>query len=299
MKKFIVCIVTLAALLIMQLVGVNAALSAYAQRAAIDGATYCAEKIGDKVTQTLDLLISLTENYVFQGTETTYRQKAAMLDIISSRFGYMMIRVLDEDLNVYTATAESEDGKASNLSKRDYLQDLKKTLEPQVTDAFLAGADGKTVNFTVAVAVQKDGVFKGALFAAIYESDFEATLKENKAMLVGKKMQFMSGVSTDEYGMTLDSELENVWLIGSSLEERMLEIKGKDNDAGLFWGMRNALPVAYAYDSVENADWNVLCRVSFADAIGANPLLSVMTALSLAGTLFLLIGVIINRKKFS
>lgn len=72
--------------------------------------------------------------------------KVKKLDQMSPYFGYMMICYVDADITVY-----SDGSEPASLASRDYMQRLYSTGQRQVTDSFAAGADGVTLNYTVAV----------------------------------------------------------------------------------------------------------------------------------------------------
>ena len=73
-----------------------------------------------------------------------------------------MICYVDKNIIVYSDGAEP-----ASLASRDYMQQLFATGQRQVTDSFAAGADGTTLNYTVAVPLkdQQENI-TGALFCA-------------------------------------------------------------------------------------------------------------------------------------
>lgn len=71
-------------------------------------------------------------------------------------------------------------GKAANLASRDYIQALCATGNPQITDVFLAGADGQPPNYTVVVPIKENEKIMGGTFAAIHESEFQTIANDKK-----------------------------------------------------------------------------------------------------------------------
>ena len=95
------------------------------------------------------------------------------LDSINTQFGYMFICYVDEDdIQVYIW------GRTVKSVAREHMQKLYATKQPIVTDSFVAGADGVTLNYTVAVPLLQDGVMTGSLFCSIYFDDTVELLKK-------------------------------------------------------------------------------------------------------------------------
>ncbi len=73
----------------------------------------------------------------------------------------------------------------------------------QVTDSFAAGADGKTLNYTIASPIIKNGNVDGCVFAAIYFDEIKDILKQGKGqqqqnfILFGSENQIMN-LTSDE-----------------------------------------------------------------------------------------------------
>ena len=103
-------------------------------------------QISQKVAGAVDLLESLASLPEYYDPDIPPIDKVKKLDQISPYFGYMMICYVDSDITVYSDGAEP-----ASLASRDYMQQLFSTGRRQVTDSFAAGADGVTLNYTVAV----------------------------------------------------------------------------------------------------------------------------------------------------
>ena len=121
-------------------------------------------QISQRVTGAINLLESLASLPDYYDPEIPPIDKVKRLDRLSPYFGYMMICYVDKNIIVYSDGAEP-----ASLASRDYMQQLFATGQRQVTDSFAAGADGTTLNYTVAVPLkdQQENI-TGALFCAIY-----------------------------------------------------------------------------------------------------------------------------------
>ena len=71
-----------------------------------------------------------------------------------------MICYVDDDILVY-----SDGDEPASLASRDYMQRLFSTGRKQVTDSFAAGADGVTLNYTVAVPLKDKMTILQAVFS--------------------------------------------------------------------------------------------------------------------------------------
>lgn len=98
-----------------------------------------------RIKQSIRLLESCAAQEQYRDPSLPYMDKVNSLNQINRHFGYMMIRYVDQNINVYSARG------ATSLASREYMQRLFTTGIVQVTDSFAAGADGVTLNYTVAV----------------------------------------------------------------------------------------------------------------------------------------------------
>lgn len=215
--------------------------------------------VQERVRQTIFLLEELSEDPYIRSAEYSYREKAAYLTDKNRReeLGYMMLRILDGEINIYREDAESS---VSNLGSRDYMQELYKTGREQVTDAFLAGADGKTINFTVAVPIVEDGQVTGALMAAIYGEEIDGYLQDDRTtnVLVGSLLQYMGGITEERFGLSVAQVLEGEHKTSRPVENILLDFN--DRKRGSFWNLRSHIEYI-AYSPVEGTDWVVMTQV--------------------------------------
>lgn len=207
----IFCLAVAACLLLGPFIG----FARYCSMAARSSCTSAQGQIENNLESTLNLLeVIAGEPWMLPG-DIPYQEKAAHLDHYNEIWGYQMIRAVDTSGGVYRADNEAA---VSNLNSREYIQALWVTNEPQITDVFLAGADGTTLNYTVAVAVAGDAKNNGAVFAAIYDSEMSAVLgaQPMHTILLGKDQQFMSGNDESLLGVTLESRLEGKKLLAKA-----------------------------------------------------------------------------------
>ena len=223
-------------------------------------------QISQRVTGAVDLLESLASFPDFYDPELPPIDKVKRLDQLSPYFDYMMICYVDEDIIVY-----SDGSEPASLASRDYMQRLFSTGQRQVTDSFAAGADGVTLNYTVAVPlIDQTGHITGALFCAIYFDEVVHILEKaagglnTDATLIGSKGQVMSSTAGLPYGASVMEALRNDTLFGTTpdkLEELLLAAQ-----PGAYWSIHNGSLCYTAYQRVYDTNWDILCTVAFGTA---------------------------------
>ena len=128
-----------------------------------------------RINETISLLESLASLPEFYDSDIQPLEKVKKLDQMSPYFGYLMICYVDADITVY-----SDGSEPASLASRDYMQQLFSTGQRQVTDSFAAGADGVTLNYTVAVPLlDQQNNITGCLFSAIYFDEVAEILKQS------------------------------------------------------------------------------------------------------------------------
>ena len=126
-----------------------------------------------------------------------------------------MICYVDDDILVY-----SDGDEPASLASRDYMQRLFSTGRKQVTDSFAAGADGVTLNYTVAVPLKdKNDNITGCLFCAIYFDEIVEILKDSsgtnnaETTLLGSQGQIMSSTEDLPYGDSIMDEFKKMTIL--------------------------------------------------------------------------------------
>lgn len=219
-------------------------------------------RISQRVRGAVSLLESLAGLSEYYDPDIPPIEKVKKLDQMSPYFGYMMICYVDSDIYVYSNGSEP-----ASLASRDYMQRLFSTGKRQVTDSFAAGADGATLNYTVAVPLLGGGKITGCLFCAIYFDEIVEILRQSvgtggsEITLIGTQGQIMSSTAGFPYGDSITEVINDSVLFGVTadyLEEQLLAAR-----PGAFWSLRNGSLYYTAYQRVENTGWDILCSVSF------------------------------------
>ncbi|MDC7286831.1 hypothetical protein NXH76_03370 [Blautia schinkii] len=242
-----------------------------------------------RIHETISLLEDLGEDPYIRSDENSYQEKAAFLTEKNEQegLGYMMLRILDEDINIY----REDIGLASNLASRDYMQKLYTTGETQVTDAFLAGADGTTINYTVASAIEEDGRTAAALMAAIYGSEIDELLRDDHStnVLVGGLRQYMGGIPAEQFGLSVAQVLESGRKTTRAVENILVDFN--EQKSGSFWILGYSLRY-FTYSPVEQTSWIVMTEVK------ALPLIrNILIAYGCGVGVLVVLGILLLRRK--
>ncbi|RGZ01844.1 sensor domain-containing diguanylate cyclase [Clostridium sp. AM58-1XD] len=245
-----------------------------------------------RVNESITLLESLASLPEFYDPEVPPIEKVKKLDQMSPYFGYLMICYVDSDITVY-----SDGSEPASLASRDYMQKLFSTGKRQVTDSFAAGADGVTLNYTVAVPlVESRGNITGCLFCAIYFDEVmdilekSAGINGSDATLIGSQGQIMTSTAGLSYGDPIMNTLRSSTLFGTTadkLQEQFLAAI-----PGEYWSIRNGDLYYTVYQRVENTSWDIMCSVNFGTVfskiIPSLVLVSGLTVLLCFGLMYLL-----------
>lgn len=246
-----------------------------------------AAQISQRIDESLKLLNSLAALPEFYDPSVKWEEKVEKLDSINTQFGYMFICYVDEDIQVYTLGEEP-----ASLAAREHMQKLYATKQPIVTDSFVAGADGVTLNYTVAVPLLQDGVMTGSLFCSIYFDDTVELLKkaasanQSEAVLIGSKGQIMSSTNGLSYGSSYVGQLQDVRMY--SMTTDTLETKLLARESGAFYSRKDGNLMYTAYGPVKNTNWDILITIDFFRLFSAMlPHLLLIAAITAAITLSL------------
>lgn len=251
----------------------------------------CHAQISQRVTGAINLLESLASLPEFYDADIPPIEKVKKLDQMSPYFGFMMICYVDSNITVY-----SDGSEPASLASRDYMQKLFSTGERQVTDSFAAGADGATLNYTVAVPLlDQRGTITGALFCAIYFDEVVQILGQStgasgsEVALIGSQGQIMSSTIGLPYGNSVMDVLRNGMLFGTTADQLQEQLLA--SQPGAFWSIRDGSLYYTSYQRVENTGWDILCsvnfRTAFAETIPALFLVAILTVLACCGLLWI------------
>ncbi|MFQ6861922.1 MAG: diguanylate cyclase domain-containing protein [Beduini sp.] len=219
-------------------------------------------QISQKIEESLKLLESLSSLPEFYDPDIPWETKTEKLDKINESFDYMFICYVDKDIQVYTLGEEP-----ASLASREHMQTLYSTKKSIVTDSFVAGADGKTLNYTVAVPLLREEEMTGSLFCSIYFDDIiellsaSASINGAEAVLIGSKGQVMSSTNQLSYGTNYIDIFEKVSLLQMTTDK--LETSLLSRESGSYQSVKSGNFMYTVYGPVQRTNWDILVTVDF------------------------------------
>ena len=219
-------------------------------------------QISQKIKESLNLLTSLASLPEYYDASIPWEEKVKKIDKINEYYGYMFICYVDEKIQVYTLGEEP-----ASLASREHMQKLYSTRESIVTDSFVAGADGVTLNYTVAVPLIDENKMTGSLFCSIYFDEIVELMRSvtttngTEAVLIGSKGQVMSSTNDLVYGVSCIEIFDNMNLFGVTINQ--LETKLLARDTGAFHSIQSTNLFYTKYAPIENTNWDVLITADF------------------------------------
>lgn len=219
-------------------------------------------QISQRVDESLKLLKSLASLPEFYDPQIPWEEKVEKIDKINEQFGYMFICYVDKEIQVYTLGEEP-----ASLASREHMQKLYSTRNDIVTDSFIAGADGVTLNYTVAVPLMMEQEMTGSLFCSIY---FDETIKLMEqaatadgvdAILIGSKGQVMSSTNNLDYGALYMDILGDRTLFNTTTDQLQVSLLARE--AGSFTSMKTGSIQYTLYGPIKQTNWDILVTADF------------------------------------
>lgn len=216
-------------------------------------------QLENRIEHTVNLLKSIREDEVIGNPELSLEERAEKLKHYSGYFGYRIMGVTDEEINVY-----SSNGKAGNLSRRDFMQKLYADGEVQVTDVYTAGEDGSLLIYTIAVPIIHDGKVVGSVWSSLGHDELEEIVvggtrdKAVDMVLFGEAGRVLCSTETGTYDMSLAELNQGSRIIGGdikSVEEDMLQ-----GLPGSYYTFKEGALWYVAYQNVEGSRWSLMYR---------------------------------------
>lgn len=225
-------------------------------------------EISGRVNGVLRLLNGMAKDERIADTSKPLFDRVRLLKPYQDSYGLYMIALTDEKVDVLSAHATEPPKEYKNLSYRDYMQRIYTTGNIEITDAFIAGADNTTLNYTVAVPIIKDGKTKGTVFGAIYFSDILDSNKRNSSrdvFLLGAKEDIMAASDSKYIGKSFPKLTQKAYFFDSSRETILHNIE--NGVSGEYWEWASRGLAYVSYQRVEPTNWTILYRVYFSSVL--------------------------------
>lgn len=234
------------------------------QSAAFAALSDMENQVSYRIEHSTLLLEALADLPLMYDPDAPAESKIELLSRTAPYFGYMMMRYINADMEIY-----NENGERASVASRRYIQTLFATEKPQVTDSLPAGEDSGTLSYTIAVPVRDpEGRMTGALTSMIYFDEMverlqhAATAYDVNLTLIGAGGQIMSStVYGSVYGEQFVDQVRNLPLFGTTadrMEEQLLA-----GQTGTGWALHNRKLFFIGYQRVAGSGWSLACTVDF------------------------------------
>ncbi|MEG1913593.1 MAG: sensor domain-containing diguanylate cyclase [Acidaminococcaceae bacterium] len=181
-------------------------------------------EIRGKVEGVSRLLEGLSQDERFRDQSKTLFERIVQARPYAESYDLFMLGLTDQELHVVSTRQKVAPVKLASLAQRPYMQKLYATGQRQITDVIKAGADGVTLNYTVAVPILQEGKTIGSIFGAIYFKDIKDVLVRNSVdlskrfYLIGADGFIMVDADDALLGKTIQETEAKTYYFGTDLD---------------------------------------------------------------------------------
>ena len=250
-----------------------------------------AGEIYGRVDGVYRLLNGLAEDEEIGDTSLPIYDRAIRMRSYQKSYDLFMLAVLDREFNVVSSDETEPPQEPYSLAGRDYLQRMKAIGEYQITDMIIAGADGVTKNYTIAIPLFKNGQLDGGIFGSIYFEDIEAMLmRENQGRfcLLGRENTVMADSENRFRGKAFEACMDGEICLGTSKEQVNSNLRQKG--IGGYWSFGQGGFAYTAYIPVQLTEWTLVYEASLGLVLPA-----ILPLMGIKIFLYLLLSLFISR----
>lgn len=243
-----------------------------------------------RIGSTVNLLESIREDEVIGNTALPLNERAMKLKRYSDHFGYAIMGVTDEAINVH-----SSNDKPGNLSRRDFMQDLYANGTTQVTDVYTAGENGSLLIYTVAVPIMRDQKVVGSVWSSLKQDELiEAVvggIREDSVnmVLLGTAGRVLCSSESGTYDMDLLELNQGSHIIGGDIRE--VETRMREKQPGSYYTFKDGTLWYVEYQNLAGTGWTIMYRGNILLGIAQDSGYFLLNLL-----LILLLGVLLELK---
>lgn len=227
-------------------------------------------EVSGRVNNVVRLLNGLANDERISDVDEPLFDRAILTESYRNSYDLYMIALTDQDVNVISSDEVAPPETPTSLAYRDYMKKLYSTGEYQITDAMVAGADGKTVNYTIAVPIMKDEEVVGSVFGAIYYQDIDEIINKHSDgdhafLLLGSELDIMKADQNDNQILSFVDVADQTHFFGNTSEKMALDMAQKKS--GHVWEYGDMGFAYVLYQNVEPTSWTLVYRVNFLSII--------------------------------
>lgn len=226
-----------------------------------------AEELSSRVHDVEILLNSLAQDSRINDTEADLYDRTIVTRPYAENFDLFMIALCDKDANIISSNELQRPNDVTNMLHRDYIRKLYSTGETQVTDAFVAGIDNVTKNYTIAVPIKKGDTVEGCVLGSIYFDEIQGILsrdlfdKNTKVQLLGSDHKVMESTDQNNIGVDYKSIVKKSWF--SNVSANKVHHDLEKSKSGNLYMLENGILYYVLYKDVPNTPWTIVYQVGY------------------------------------
>lgn len=219
-------------------------------------------ELENKLNITWKLADALAQDLMLTNTSISLEERALYLKPYNKVYELFLIGITDEQGKI-TSTYDNIPGE---IGHRDYFQYSMSTGKSVITDSFPAGADSKTLNYTICVPYyDKESTPAGAIIMSI---PFEGINKiiTNVAptsnfmfTLLGSDYKIMAEKEEELIGKDFSSLVYNSKYVSADKDEVVEAVHS--GETGSYWTIEKGKILYVSYAPVENAPWTLMTSI--------------------------------------
>lgn len=235
----------------------------FLQKSAADIAVTTQRELEHQISVTWKLGEALSQDKVFSNPEISLEERALYLKPYNSVYELFLIGITDKAGKI-TSTYDDIPGE---IGQRDYFQRVVSTGKAEITDAFAAGADGVTKNYTICVPyTDKNGAVIGTIIMSIPFTGVNDTItrtlpgSDYSFTLFGSANTIMAEREEHLLGKTfMELAGESVWM--SQNIDKVADSVAR-GEQGSYWTLDNGRLLYVVYAPVPPTSWKLFTVVN-------------------------------------
>lgn len=225
-------------------------------------------ELENKLNVTWKLADALGKDILLSDTSISLEERAKLLKPYNDVYDLFLIGITDEKGKI-TSTYDDIPG---NIGERDYFKKVIATGTSVITDAFPAGADNTTLNYTICVPYfDNSDTPSGTIIMSIpFDGVNETIVKYSPAngfmfTLLSSNNEIMAEYDESLLG-TEFSDLVNDSIYISEPKKELID-SVEQGEIGNYWTIQNGKLLYVSYVPIEHTPWKLLISI---DAISSN-----------------------------
>lgn len=219
-------------------------------------------ELENKLNVTWKLADAMAQDVILTNTSISLEERALFLSPYNEVYELFLIGITDENGRI-TSTYDNIPGE---IGYRDYFKQAMETGESVITDAFPAGADGTTLNYTICVPYFDGRVSPAGVIIMSIPFDGVNEMITNVSStsgymftLLGSDHKVMAEADKSLVGVDFSQMLEDSVFVSTDREQVVKSVEEEKN--GTYWTVENGRLLYVAYAPISRTPWTLLTSI--------------------------------------